>query len=96
MNPAEPIGQSDIGSKNNVISVKKTDFEVFDALDMDSINTTTTQSNSKNLLRPLHKSLMCIHFVFNRGIWAGCPELQTMGEIRWSSNPSTSSPPSYP
>jgi 5'-AMP-activated protein kinase regulatory beta subunit len=35
--PNEPTKESDIGSKNNVITVKKTDFEVFDALAMDSI-----------------------------------------------------------
>jgi len=47
LNPSEPTTDSDIGSKNNIISVKKTDFEVFDALDMDSITSASGQTHSK-------------------------------------------------
>jgi len=39
--PTEPVIDNGIGSKNNVISVKKSDFEVFDALDIDSSATST-------------------------------------------------------
>lgn len=35
------MAENGVGSKNNVITVKKTDFEVFDALDIDSISTNT-------------------------------------------------------
>jgi len=34
--PSEPVQDNGMGSKNNIISVKKSDFEVFDALDIDS------------------------------------------------------------
>lgn len=34
-----------IGSKNNVVSVRKTDFEVFDALDIDSTTVSGTLSS---------------------------------------------------
>ncbi|CAG7733374.1 unnamed protein product [Allacma fusca] len=37
--PGVPVREHDGGAKNNVVTVKKTDFEVFDALDMDSIAT---------------------------------------------------------
>lgn len=42
--PSEPMTDNGIGSKNNVISVKKSDFEVFDALDIDSINVSGSQA----------------------------------------------------
>jgi len=45
--PNEPTKESEIGSKNNIITVKKTDFEVFDALAMDSVTSKTElQHNS--------------------------------------------------
>ena len=34
-NPDEPMKDDEKGGKNNTISVKESDFEVFDALDMD-------------------------------------------------------------
>uniref|UniRef100_A0A8C7UKG4 5'-AMP-activated protein kinase subunit beta-1 n=1 Tax=Oncorhynchus mykiss TaxID=8022 RepID=A0A8C7UKG4_ONCMY len=38
--PAEPVVTNQLGTVNNVIQVKKTDFEVFDAVMMDSQNPT--------------------------------------------------------
>lgn len=42
--PSVPSIDNGLGSKNNVIMVKKADFEVFDALAVDSINSPTSQS----------------------------------------------------
>ena len=38
----KPTMDNGIGSKNNVVSVRKTDFEVFDALDIDSTTVSGT------------------------------------------------------
>ncbi|XP_015905129.2 5'-AMP-activated protein kinase subunit beta-1 [Parasteatoda tepidariorum] len=43
-NPSEPTVDNDVGSKNNTISVKKSDFLVFEALAADSIGSTYTGS----------------------------------------------------
>lgn len=43
-NPYEPTVDNDVGSKNNVISVKKSDFLVFEALAADSIGSAYTGS----------------------------------------------------
>ncbi|CAL8111258.1 unnamed protein product [Orchesella dallaii] len=40
-NPNDPTAETESGLTNNVITVKKTDFEVFDALAMDSISSAT-------------------------------------------------------
>ncbi|XP_013780014.1 5'-AMP-activated protein kinase subunit beta-2-like [Limulus polyphemus] len=40
-NPNEPICDNGMGSKNNVVRVRKEDFEVFEALAMDSVNTSS-------------------------------------------------------
>jgi 5'-AMP-activated protein kinase regulatory beta subunit len=40
--PGVPIKETNTGSKNNVITVKKQDFEVFEALDMDSISSASS------------------------------------------------------
>lgn len=45
--PNEPTTESDLGSKNNVIIVKKTDFEVFDALAMDSVTSKNDAQHSE-------------------------------------------------
>jgi len=55
LNPSEPIAESEIGSKNNIISVKKTDFEVFDALDMDSTSSTSNQRREYGQEIPTYK-----------------------------------------
>lgn len=44
--PNEPIIDNGMGTKNNTIEVKKSDFEVFEALAMDSVN---SGSNSQSL-----------------------------------------------
>jgi len=44
-NQNEPTIETEAGLRNNVITVKKTDFEVFDALAMDSISSTTNAQN---------------------------------------------------
>lgn len=36
----QPVQENKLGSKNNKLAVKKTDFEVFEALDVDSQDTT--------------------------------------------------------
>ncbi|KAK4004371.1 5'-AMP-activated protein kinase subunit beta-1 isoform X1 [Daphnia magna] len=43
--PTEPVTDNGIGSKNNIISVKKSDFEVFDALDIDSSTVSGSQGS---------------------------------------------------
>ncbi|XP_062617839.1 5'-AMP-activated protein kinase subunit beta-1-like isoform X4 [Saccostrea cucullata] len=48
-NTEEPTVTNDKGTQNNVISVKKSDFEVFEALALDSLN---TNSNKKGLDTP--------------------------------------------
>ncbi|XP_061173801.1 5'-AMP-activated protein kinase subunit beta-1-like isoform X1 [Saccostrea echinata] len=49
VDPNEPTVTNDKGTQNNVISVKKSDFEVFEALALDSLN---TNSNKKGLDTP--------------------------------------------
>ncbi|KAJ8308608.1 hypothetical protein KUTeg_013482 [Tegillarca granosa] len=44
-NPAEPAAPNDMGTMNNVINVKKSDFEVFEALAIDSLNTPKKDSS---------------------------------------------------
>jgi len=41
--PAVPTLDNDLGSKNNIVNVKRADFEVFDALAQDSISTSNSQ-----------------------------------------------------
>lgn len=43
-NPNEPTVDNDVGSKNNVVTVKKSDYLVFEALAADSIGSTYTGS----------------------------------------------------
>jgi len=45
-NPAEPTVDNPMGTKNNLIEVKKTDFEVFEALASDIISSTSQVSGS--------------------------------------------------
>ncbi|KAK3093341.1 hypothetical protein FSP39_014264 [Pinctada imbricata] len=42
----EPTVPNDIGSMNNIITVKKSDFEVFEALALDSLNTNSNKKGS--------------------------------------------------
>ena len=44
--PNEPTTDNDQGTKNNIIIVKKTDFEVFDALDVDSNTSSANPSET--------------------------------------------------
>lgn len=56
--PTEPTMDNGIGSKNNVVSVRKTDFEVFDALDIDSTTvsgTLGTDDYSQEVPLPRHQ-----------------------------------------
>ncbi len=39
---------NDLGTKNNVITVKNTDFEVFQALDMDSEHSSSAGQGNKS------------------------------------------------
>lgn len=45
--PTNKIIDNGLGSKNNVVTVKNTDFEVFQALDMDSENSSTSNQASE-------------------------------------------------
>ncbi|GFR01178.1 5'-AMP-activated protein kinase subunit beta-1 [Trichonephila clavata] len=56
-NPNEPTVDNEMGTKNNLISVKKSDFLVFEALAADSIGSTYTGSppGSYNQEVPQHK-----------------------------------------
>lgn len=45
--PFQPTTANNLGTLNNVISVKNSDFEVFEALALDSVNTTTKSKQSK-------------------------------------------------
>lgn len=58
-NPGEPTVDNDVGSKNNVISVKKSDFLVFEALAADSIGQTYNGSppGSYSQEVPQHKTI---------------------------------------
>lgn len=46
--PNEPTKENAQGITNNVITVKKTDFEVFDALDVDSNTSSTNTTNESS------------------------------------------------
>ncbi|XP_021963908.1 5'-AMP-activated protein kinase subunit beta-1 isoform X2 [Folsomia candida] len=43
-NPSEPTIQTEDGTVNNIITVRKTDFEVFDALAMDQCNSKSSKA----------------------------------------------------
>ncbi|XP_006005535.1 5'-AMP-activated protein kinase subunit beta-2 [Latimeria chalumnae] len=46
--PSEPIVTSQMGTINNLIHVKKSDFEVFDALELDSLESSDTSDLSSS------------------------------------------------
>ncbi|XP_045171053.1 5'-AMP-activated protein kinase subunit beta-1-like isoform X8 [Mercenaria mercenaria] len=48
-NVNEPTNANSLGSLNNVVTVKKSDFEVFEALAIDSVNTTHKNKHSTEL-----------------------------------------------
>lgn len=43
----QPSTSNNLGTLNNIVTVKKSDFEVFEALALDSVNTTTKNKQSK-------------------------------------------------
>lgn len=45
--PFQPSTANNLGTLNNIVTVKKSDFEVFEALALDSVNTTTKSKQSK-------------------------------------------------
>uniref|UniRef100_A0A0B8RYS1 5'-AMP-activated protein kinase subunit beta-1 n=1 Tax=Philothamnus irregularis TaxID=1899461 RepID=A0A0B8RYS1_9SAUR len=53
--PAEPVVTSQLGTVNNVIQVKKTDFEVFDALMVDSQKCSEVSELSSSPPGPYHQ-----------------------------------------
>lgn len=48
-NATEPSTTNTLGTLNNVVTVKKSDFEVFEALALDSVNTTNKNKHSTEL-----------------------------------------------
>nr|UXK97098.1 AMP-activated protein kinase beta subunit [Haliotis discus hannai] len=46
-NPNEPTSNNEMGTLNNVVKVKKTDFEVFEALAIDSRTTNTSRKHQE-------------------------------------------------
>uniref|UniRef100_A0A8D8RQ46 5'-AMP-activated protein kinase subunit beta-1 n=1 Tax=Cacopsylla melanoneura TaxID=428564 RepID=A0A8D8RQ46_9HEMI len=52
VNLSEPVQENKLGSKNNKLSVKKTDFEVFEALDVDSQDTTPKRDDEYSQVIP--------------------------------------------
>lgn len=53
--PSEPVVTSQLGTVNNVIQVKKTDFEVFDALMVDSQKCSDVSELSSSPPGPYHQ-----------------------------------------
>lgn len=45
----QPVVTSQLGTINNLIQVKKSDFEVFDALQVDSLECSDTSGDSRGL-----------------------------------------------
>ena len=57
--PTEPVVENNLGTKNNIITVKKSDFEVFDALDIDQATSAQGPSDYGQEVpatRPLEKT----------------------------------------
>ncbi|XP_064600115.1 5'-AMP-activated protein kinase subunit beta-2-like isoform X2 [Liolophura sinensis] len=46
-NAAEPTATNDLGTLNNIVKVKKSDFEVFEALDIDSKNAASSKKHAE-------------------------------------------------
>ncbi|XP_041064453.1 5'-AMP-activated protein kinase subunit beta-2-like isoform X2 [Carcharodon carcharias] len=55
--PSEPVTTSQLGTINNVIQVKKSDFEVFDALKLDSLECSDTSDLSSSPPGPYHQEM---------------------------------------
>lgn len=43
----QPSTSNNLGTLNNIVTVKKSDFEVFEALALDSVNTSSKSKQSK-------------------------------------------------
>ncbi|XP_032884143.1 5'-AMP-activated protein kinase subunit beta-2-like isoform X2 [Amblyraja radiata] len=54
---SEPVVTSQLGTINNVIQVKKSDFEVFDALKLDSLECSDTSDLSSSPPGPYHQEM---------------------------------------
>lgn len=59
--PSEPIVTSQLGTVNNIIQVKKTDFEVFDALMVDSQKCSDVSELSSSPQDPTTRSLTSLN-----------------------------------
>jgi Glycogen recognition site of AMP-activated protein kinase len=99
--PTEPVIDNGIGSKNNVISVKKSDFEVFDALDIDSSATSTQGQGESKFLQGLSyvvesqsMKYYILFVVLSRRLRPRSPCSKTIRKGH-TSNFTTSSPSSY-
>ncbi|XP_072130050.1 5'-AMP-activated protein kinase subunit beta-2-like [Mobula birostris] len=55
--PSEPVTTSQLGTINNVIQVKKSDFEVFDALKLDSLECSDNSDLSSSPPGPYHQEM---------------------------------------
>lgn len=54
----QPSTSNNLGTLNNIVTVKKSDFEVFEALALDSVNTTSSKS------KPSKYNFCACHVVF--------------------------------
>ncbi|XP_040560648.1 5'-AMP-activated protein kinase subunit beta-2 isoform X1 [Gallus gallus] len=55
--PSEPVVTSQMGTINNLIHVKKSDFEVFDALKVDSLESSETSGRVLSQVQPQFQAL---------------------------------------
>jgi len=88
---SQPQTDNGIGSKNNIITVKKSDFEVFDALDIDSSTGSTDHSGNSEILmyfQPL-KLYNIFRVAFHR-LWSG----NSNSPLSRKDNPTHTSSPS--
>lgn len=105
--PLQPTVTSELGTINNLIQVKKSDFEVFDALQVDSLECSDTSGETGfynvtvNKKRSSESGYM-IHSVLGRSvqlpswsIWAGTVHLQTWAASQSPAHTPSSPPPSH-
>lgn len=107
----QPVVTSQMGTINNLIHVRKSDFEVFDALKVDSLESSETSCRGDFLVLLVSTSKMMVFpgflshtiFIFNRpfwlpswNIWPRNVCLSTWGAFQVPAHSSSPSPPSHP
>lgn len=99
----QKVIENGVGTKNNMVSVNQSDFEVFQALakDSESINQTTQSKYPYAYFNQLPIFIKVItiyklfYFIFFRWLLSRNSSKQTLGKSSWSPNSSSSSPSSY-